>query len=107
MIEKTGVDGIMIGRGSYGAPWFLSQVIEYLHTGKITFNPTIPEKKEIMLAHIKSMLEYYGPKAGILNARKHISWYSKGITNSNEFRRLINNTTSIDEVLDLVENLFK
>lgn len=107
MIEKTGVDGIMIGRGSYGAPWFLSQVIEFLRTGKYTFNPTIEEKKEIMLNHIKAMIEYYGEKGGMLNSRKHIAWYSKGIRNSNEFRKLINNSSNPDEVFTLIDKLFK
>ncbi len=106
MIEKTGVDGIMIGRGSYGSPWFLSNVIEYLKTGQETFFPTIKEKKEIMVKHIKAMIEYYGERGGLLNARKHIAWYSKGIRNSNEFRNLINNSDNIEEVFDLIDKLF-
>lgn len=107
MIEKTGVDGIMIGRGSYGAPWFLSQVIEYLNTGTEPIPPSIEEKREIMIRHIKDMLEYYGEKTGMLNARKHIAWYSKGIRNSNEFRKLINNSTDIEEIFSLINKLFK
>ena len=107
MIEKTGVDGIMIGRGSYGAPWFLSQVIEYLKTGHEQISPSIEEKKKVMIHHIKTMLEYYGEKTGMLNARKHIAWYSKGIRNSNEFRNLINNSSDINEIFSLIDKLFK
>lgn len=107
MIEKTGVDGIMIGRGSYGAPWFLSQVIEYLKTGIEPLSPTIAEKKDVMIMHIKAMLDYYGDKTGLLNARKHIAWYSKGIKNSNEFRNLINNSMDKDEIFTLIDKLFK
>ncbi len=107
MIEKTGVDGIMIGRGSYGAPWFLSQVIEFLKTGNIPPTPSISEKKEVMIRHIKAMFDYYGEKTGVFNSRKHIAWYSKGIKNSNEFRKLINETTDITEIFTLIDKLFK
>ena len=107
MIEKTGVDGIMIGRGSYGAPWFLSHVIEFLKTGNIPQAPSITQKKDIMISHIKALLEYYGEKTGIFNSRKHIAWYSKGIKNSNEFRNLINNTTDVKEIFILIDKLFK
>lgn len=107
MLEYTGVDGVMVGRGIYGAPWFLNHIIYFLKTGEKLPEPTISEKKEILLKHISSMIEYYGEKTGLFNARKHIAWYSKGIRNSAEFRNFVNNSENISEVYEFIEKLFK
>ena len=107
MIEYTGVDGVMVGRGIYGAPWLLYHIIYFLKTGKILPQPSVQERKEILLNHIKSMIEYYGEKTGMFNARKHIAWYSKGLKNSAEFRNFVNNSENINEVFDYIEKLFK
>ncbi len=106
-INETGVDGIMIGRGIYGAPWLLYHIIYYLKTGKILPSPSIEDRKSILKQHLASMIEYYGEKAGMLNARKHISWYSKGIKNSAEFRNFINTSKSLDEIYEYIEKFFK
>lgn len=107
MIEYTGVDGVMIGRGIYGSPWLLYHIIYFLKTGEELPQPTIQERKEILLKHIKSMIEYYGEKTGMFNARKHIAWYSKGLRDSAEFRNFVNNSENINEVFDYIEKLFK
>ena len=107
MLGYTGVDGVMVGRGIYGAPWFLYHIIYFLKTGKKLPQPSILEKKEILLKHLSSMVEYYGEKTGMFNARKHIAWYSKGLRNSAEFRNFINNSENIEEVYELIEKLFK
>jgi tRNA-dihydrouridine synthase B len=107
MLEYTGVDGVMVGRGIYGAPWFLNHIIYFLKMGEKLPEPTISEKKEILLKHISSMIEYYGEKTGLFNARKHIAWYSKGIRNSAEFRNFVNNSENISEVYEFIEKLFK
>ena len=106
-INETGVDGIMIGRGIYGAPWLLYHIIYYLKTGKILPSPSIEDRKSILKQHLASMIEYYGEKVGMLNARKHISWYSKGIKNSAEFRNFINTSKSLDEIYEYIEKFFK
>ena len=106
-INETGVDGIMIGRGIYGAPWLLYHIIYYLKTGKILPSPSIEDRKSILKQHLASMIEYYGEKTGMLNARKHISWYSKGIKNSAEFRNFINTSKSLDEIYEYIEKFFK
>ena len=107
MLEYTGVDGVMVGRGIYGAPWFLYHIIYFLKTGKKLPEPSILEKKDILLKHIFAMIEYYGEKTGMFNARKHIAWYSKGLRNSAEFRNFVNNSENINEVYDFIEKLFK
>ena len=107
MLEYTGVDGVMIGRGIYGAPWFLYHIIYFLKTGEKLPEPTVSEKKDILLKHISSMIDYYGEKTGMFNARKHIAWYSKGLRNSAEFRNFVNNSENINEVYEFIEKLFK
>ena len=107
MFESTGVDGVMIGRGIYGRPWFLYHIIYFLKTGLKLPEPSVVEKKEILLKHIDSMIKYYGEKTGMFNARKHIAWYSKGLKNSAEFRNFVNNSENIEEVYEFIEKLFK
>ncbi len=107
MLEYTGVDGVMVGRGIYGRPWFLYHIIYFLKTGKKLNEPSIFEKKEILLKHIDAMIKYYGEKTGMFNARKHIAWYSKGLKNSAEFRNFVNNSENIEEVYKFIEKLFK
>ncbi len=107
MFEYTGVDGVMIGRGIYGRPWLLYHIIYFLKTGLKLSEPSISEKKEILLRHISSMVDYYGKKTGMFNARKHIAWYSKGLKNSAEFRNFVNNSENIEEVYEFIEKLFK
>ncbi len=107
MLEYTGVDGVMVGRGIYGTPWFLYHIIYFLKTGERLPEVPISERKEILLKHISAMIDYYGEKTGMLNARKHIAWYSKGLRNSAEFRNFVNNSENISEVYEFIEKLFK
>ncbi len=89
-LQKSGADGIMIGRGIYGRPWFISQIAHYLKTGEELSSPSIAEQLEIILSHYDAMLEYYGNDVGVQLAKKHIGWYSSGLINSAEFRSSIN-----------------
>lgn len=89
-LAESGADGVMIGRGSYGRPWFLSQVCYYLRTGEKPASPSLNEQKEIVLKHYEDMLEYYGIQNGVMIARKHLGWYSSGIYGSAEYRQKIN-----------------
>ncbi|MGI4776121.1 MAG: tRNA dihydrouridine synthase DusB [Janthinobacterium lividum] len=89
-LEKSGADGIMVGRGAYGKPWFVAQLIHYLRTGKELLSPPIAIQLETILEHYDSMIEYYEGDTGMKLARKHIGWYSSGLPNSGEFRGMIN-----------------
>ena len=106
-LDQSGADGIMIGRGAYGKPWFLSQVIHYLKTGEKLPNPDLPMIKNIMTDHYLSMLDYYGEDAGKKIARKHISWYTKGLHDSAAFRQKVNRLTETNEVLEMIEEFFE
>lgn len=97
-ISQSGADGVMIGRGSYGRPWFLGQVAHYLQTGEKKKAPSLSEQKEIVLSHYEEMLEHYGVQNGVLIARKHIGWYSSGIFGSAEYRQKINTICNPEQV---------
>ena len=85
-LAESGADGIMIGRGAYGKPWFVNQVISYLKNKTAPGEPTLEEQLQIILKHYDEMLELYGTITGVRMARKHIGWYSSGKFNSAEFR---------------------
>jgi tRNA-dihydrouridine synthase B len=89
-LDQSGADGLMIGRGSYGRPWLLSQVMHYLQTGERRPDPTIEEQYHLIAKHYDAMLEHYGHETGVNMARKHIGWYTKGLTGSAEFRHKVN-----------------
>lgn len=74
-LEQSGADGIMIGRGAYGAPWRLAQISSALKNGSEQPDPARAEQKEIALPHIEDMMSHYGSSLGLKNARKHIGWY--------------------------------
>lgn len=89
-LELSGADGVMIGRGAYGRPWILSQVMEYFATGRRVEDPSIEEQYLAITEHYDAMLAHYGPMTGVNMARKHIGWYTKGLPGSAEFRNKVN-----------------
>lgn len=105
-ISLSGADGIMIGRGTYGKPWFLNQVIHYLKTGEKIPEPPIHLQYEILQHHLDDMLLHYGNETGLRMARKHISNYSKGLPNSAEFRAKINASDNLTMVKEMLTHLY-
>ncbi len=106
MFEKTGVDGIMIGRGSFGNPWIFSKIKYFLETGKKLPEPTNQEKLNIIKKHINLAIEEKGEIA-IKELRKHISWYTKNLKNSSQFRDQINKIETKEELISKIEEYFK
>lgn len=106
MFEQTGVDGIMIGRGSFGNPWIFRNIKHFLETGEKLPGPTNKEKLEIMKQHIELAVEEKGDIA-VKELRKHIAWYTKNLKNSSEFRNSINVIETKQELLDKLEEYFK
>jgi tRNA-dihydrouridine synthase B len=97
-LDQSGADGVMVGRGSYGKPWFLNQVAQFLKNGERLAAPELPEQMETLLCHYDDMLTHYGVEHGVYIARKHISWYSRGLSGSSEFRHKINQMAAAEEV---------
>ncbi|MBY0500482.1 MAG: tRNA dihydrouridine synthase DusB [Alphaproteobacteria bacterium] len=106
LLEKSKADGVMIGRGAYGRPWFLNQVSYFLKTGEKLSDPPLEEQKYLVLGHFEDMLSHYGTYTGLLMARKHLGWYSKGLTGSAEYRVSINQATVVEDVKILIENFY-
>lgn len=105
-LDQSGADGIMIGRGAYGRPWFLNQAIHYLRTGERMPDPTLAEQYATVRTHYETMLEHYGPETGMRMARKHLGWYSKGLPASAEFRAAVNRETDPGKVRTMLSTFF-
>ena len=106
MFEETGVDGIMIGRGSFGNPWIFKRISHFLQTGEKLAEPSKQERLEIMKKHIALAVQEKGEIA-IKELRKHIAWYTKNLKNSSEFRSSINQIETEEELLQKLEEYFK
>ncbi len=105
-LEQSGADGVMIGRGSYGRPWFPAQVAHYLKTGERKAPPSLEEQRDVVLNHYDEMLSVYGVENGVMVARKHIGWYSTGLFDSASFRQHVNTLSKPDEVKDAIRRFY-
>ena len=105
-LEQSGADGVMIGRGAYGKPWLLGQVMHWFATGQRRADPSIDEQYTIITEHYRAILEHYGALIGVNMARKHIGWYTKGLTGSAEFRNAVNQEADAATVLDMLERFY-
>jgi nifR3 family TIM-barrel protein len=105
-LRLSGADGVMIGRGCYGRPWFPAQVARFLCTGQRAPEPSLARQKETLLGHYRAVLAHFGVDAGLRLARKHIAWYSRGLPGSAEFRATVNRLADVDAVIRLVHNLY-
>lgn len=106
-LARSGADGIMVGRGTYGRPWFIKQVIHFLRTGERLPDPPLTRQLAILLEHYEDMLAHYGSAIGSRVARKHIGWYSKGMTGSAEFRAAINRTDEPKQVKAMIRSFYE
>ena len=101
-LEQSGADGVMIGRGAYGKPWLLGQVMHWLRHGTALPDPTIDQQFDLILEHYEAMLVHYTSETGVKMARKHLGWYTKGLPGSAEFRNRVN---FIDDPAEVVRSL--
>lgn len=106
-LAQSGADGVMIGRGSYGRPWFPAQVAHFLRTGERRPDPSLIEQRDVVLEHLEAMLSHYGEMPGLKIARKHIGWYSKGLIGSADFRGKVNTTEEVGAVRDLIQGFYR
>ena len=98
-IELSGADGVMIGRGAYGRPWLLGQVMHWLGHGGHKPAPDLDEQYDMIIEHYQDMLSLYGSDTGVKLARKHLGWYTKGLPGSAEFRNRVNFVDDPAEVM--------
>jgi len=106
-LEQSGADGLMIGRGAYGKPWLLGQVMHWWRTGENIPTPSFDEQYAVLVEHYNRMLEHYGREVGTKIARKHLGWYTKGMHGSAEFRNKANFIDDPIEVLNEIERFYE
>jgi tRNA-dihydrouridine synthase B len=105
-LDQSGADGLMIGRGAYGRPWLLGQVMHWLKTGERLPDPVIDEQYGIILEQYEAMLSHYGNENGVNIARKHIGWYTKGLHGSAEFRNAFNKEADPDRARAMLRSFY-
>ena len=105
MLEETGASAVMIGRGSQGNPWIFKQINELFSLGEVLTNPTAEERISLAMEHITLMCQLKGEYIGIREARKHGSWYIKGLRGAAQLRNKINSATSLDEMRSILSEL--
>jgi len=105
-LRRSGADGVMIGRGAYGRPWFLKQVADYLTTGRLTPPPSLAEQKSILLRHYEHIRAHFGERGGVRLGRKHVAWYSHGLRGSAAFRAAMNRLDDGAAVVALINAFY-
>jgi tRNA-dihydrouridine synthase B len=98
-LSQSGADGVMIGRGAYGRPWLLGQVMHWFRTGESMPDPSIDTQFHVMIEHYRAMLDHYGADVGARCARKHLGWYVRGLPGSAEFRNMLNRIDDAEQVI--------
>ena len=106
VLEHTGADAVMIGRAAMGRPWIFREIEHFLQTGRHLPPPEVAEIHRVLTGHLHDLYQFYGDYTGLRMARKHISWYTKGLTGSAHFRHAMNQLQSVAEQLAAVEHFF-
>lgn len=107
MLEETGCDYLIVGRGALGRPWVFSQINAYLQNGIILPEPPVSERMLVMIKHIKLICEYKGERVGIREARKHAAWYIKGIKGAAAYRQQVGALESIEQLEEMAYKIVK
>lgn len=106
-LRQSGADGVMIGRGAYGKPWLLGQIMHWLRTGEALAAPDLVEQHGVLREHYDAMLEHYGDDVGVKMARKHLGWYTKGLHGSAEFRNKVNFIDDPEQVRGEIDRFYE
>jgi tRNA-dihydrouridine synthase B len=106
VLDYTGADAVMIGRAAQGRPWIFREIEHYLATGEHLPPPTVDEIHTVMLEHLHDLYAFYGDLSGMRVARKHISWYTKGLAGSAQFRHNMNTLQTIELQLNAINDFF-
>jgi len=106
-LADSGADGLMVGRGCYGKPWFIAQIIDWLRHRRRRPDPPLAAQYDMIGRHYDAMLSHYGIAVGMRIARKHLGWYSKGLPGSAEFRAAVNQTDDTAQVRALLRQFYE
>ena len=106
VLEYTGADAVMIGRAAQGRPWIFREISHYLATGRHLPLPEVSEIHRVLIKHLHDLYDFYGEYSGVRIARKHISWYTKGLVGSAAFRHAMNQLQTTDQQMAAVNEFF-
>jgi tRNA-dihydrouridine synthase B len=106
VLAYTGADAVMIGRAAQGRPWIFREIDHFLKTGTHLPAPEVSEIRRVLLAHLIDLHDFYGPDRGVKVARKHISWYTKGLVGSAQFRRDMNLLPTAEDQVIAIHHFF-
>lgn len=106
VLEYTQADAVMIGRAAQGRPWIFREINHYLATGNFLPLPEVAEIQRVLIDHLQELYQFYGEYSGVRIARKHISWYTRGLAGSAAFRHAMNRLTSAEEQLTATHQFF-
>ncbi len=106
VLDYTGADGVMIGRAAQGRPWLFREIEHFLNTGDMMAPPQVAEIHRILRDHLADLYAFYGEETGVRIARKHISWYTKGLAGAAHFRHAMNQMPGIDQQLAATDEFF-
>ncbi|HEX5393436.1 MAG TPA: tRNA dihydrouridine synthase DusB, partial [Rhodocyclaceae bacterium] len=106
VLDVTGADGVMIGRAAQGRPWLFREIEHYLKTGELLPPPRVDEIHQILRGHLSDLYAFYGEDSGVKIARKHISWYTKGLVGSAHFRHAMNQLENVEAQLAATDEFF-
>jgi tRNA-dihydrouridine synthase B len=107
VLQHTGADAVMIGRAAQGRPWLFREIEHFLLTGTHLLSPHVGEIHHVLIAHLHDLYDFYGEHTGLRVARKHISWYTKGLPGSAVFRHRMNQLESVAEQMRAVTEFFE
>jgi len=107
VLAATGADGVMIGRAAQGRPWIFREIEHYLATGQDLARPLVSEIHAVLVTHVHDLYAFYGRDTGVKVARKHISWYTKGLVGSAGFRHQMNQLQASSEQLAAIDHFFE
>lgn len=105
MLDETGCDFLMVGRGALGRPWLFSEINSYFENGTVSDEPDIAERMAVMIKHIELICKYKGERVGMREARKHAAWYIKGIRGAAAFRQEVGTLSDMDQLHELARRV--
>jgi tRNA-dihydrouridine synthase B len=107
VLKHTGADAVMIGRAAQGRPWLFREIAHFMATGKHLPSPEVAEIRDVLVAHLRDLYDFYGEYSGTRVARKHIFWYTKGLPGSAQFRHHMNQLPSTEAQMAAVVEFFE
>lgn len=105
-LVQSGADGVMVGRGANGRPWFLGQVMDHLQTGNVRPEPDLAAQKDILIEHYEALLRHHGSYSGVRMARKHLAWYIKSLRGAAAFRETLMKMDEPDKVIQAIHDFY-